>query len=125
MDGVSAAVRIPVCQHLKETGIKERIVYNSIDFYSDATELAAIKSAGIKQAILLAYGPRSIWPKDKLKLVAGQIEGKNLLTKAQEAGVDKKNWDFQWALLRVMRFTPGRREKNIRLSKILLLPRAR
>ena len=89
MDGVTAAVRIPVCQYLKDSGIKERIVYNSIDFYSDAAELAAIKSAGIKQAVLLAYGPRSLWPKDKLKLVAGQVEGKNLLTKAQEAGVDK------------------------------------
>jgi len=89
MDGVTAAVRIPVCQYLQESGIKERVIYNSIDFYSDAAELAAIKSAGIKQAVLLAYGPRALWPKDKLKLIAGQMETKNLLEKAEDAGVDK------------------------------------
>lgn len=89
MDGVTAAVRIPVCQYLQESGIKEHVIYNSIDFYSDAAELAAIKEAGISQAILLAYGPRAIWPQDKLKLLAGQMDTKNLLEKAEEAGVDK------------------------------------
>jgi len=89
MDGVTAAVRSPVCHYLKESGIIEPVIYNSIDFYSDANELAAIKSAGIKQAVLLAYGPRAVWPKDKLKLIAGQMENKNLLEKAEDAGVDK------------------------------------
>ncbi|HUX98129.1 MAG TPA: tetrahydromethanopterin S-methyltransferase subunit H [Candidatus Deferrimicrobium sp.] len=89
MDGVTARVRIPVCQYLKEAGLTEGIIYNSIEFHSNAEELAAIKNAGIKQAVLLAYGPRFIWPKDKLKLIAGEIQGQNLLQKAQEAGVEK------------------------------------
>ncbi|NVM27212.1 MAG: tetrahydromethanopterin S-methyltransferase subunit H [Candidatus Helarchaeota archaeon] len=89
MDGVTASVRISVCKHLKEIGLTKGIIYNSIDFHSDDVELVAIKDAGLEQAVLLTYGPRFIWPKDKLKLIAGEIEGKNLLEKAKEAGVDK------------------------------------
>ena len=66
MDGVTASVRIPVCQHLKDIGLRDQIIYNSIDFHSKDDEIAAIKDAGLKQAVLLAYGPRFIWPKDKL-----------------------------------------------------------
>ncbi len=90
MDGATANVRIPVCQHLKEIGlIGDQIIYNSIDDHATDSELSAIKEAGLKQAILLAYGSRFIWPKDKLRLIAGKIEGKNLLQKAQEAGIEK------------------------------------
>ncbi|MFX1293668.1 MAG: tetrahydromethanopterin S-methyltransferase subunit H [Promethearchaeota archaeon] len=89
MDGTTGKVRIPVCQHLKEIGLKDQIIYNSIDYYSNDVEINAIKEAGLKQSVLLAYGPRFIWPKDKLKLVAGEIQGKNLLEKAQQAGVEK------------------------------------
>ncbi len=89
MDGVTASVRIAVCQHLKETGNINRIVYNSIDFHSNEEEIAAIKDAGIKQAVLLAYGPRFIWPRDKVNLVGGEIKGRNLLQKAQDAGIEK------------------------------------
>ncbi|NVM55964.1 MAG: tetrahydromethanopterin S-methyltransferase subunit H [Candidatus Helarchaeota archaeon] len=89
MDGVTASVRIPVCHHLKEIGLNKGIIFNSIDFHSDDAELAAIRDAGLQQAVLLAYGSRFIWPKDKLKLIAREVEGKNLLEKAKQAGVEK------------------------------------
>ncbi|MHA1649104.1 MAG: tetrahydromethanopterin S-methyltransferase subunit H family protein [Candidatus Helarchaeota archaeon] len=89
MDGATGNVRIPVCYHLKEIGLKDQIIYNSIDYHSTDDELIAIKDADLKQAVLLAYGPRFIWPKDKLKLIAGDIQGKNLLEKAKEANVEK------------------------------------
>ncbi len=89
MDGVTPSVRITVCQHLKEIGLTKGIIYNSIDFHSDDAEIAAIKDAGLEYAVLLTYGPRFIWPKDKLKLLAGEIQGKNLLEKARDAGIEK------------------------------------
>lgn len=89
MDGVTGGVRIPVCKHLKETGNVDRVIYNSIDFHSADEEIAAIKDAGIQQAVLLAYGPRFIWPKDKLRLINGDVQGGNLLEKAERAGVKK------------------------------------
>ncbi|MHA1279139.1 MAG: tetrahydromethanopterin S-methyltransferase subunit H family protein [Candidatus Helarchaeota archaeon] len=90
MDGATGNVRIPVCQYLKDIGLTgDQIIYNSIDYYSDEAEIEAIKNADLKQSVLLAYGARYIWPKDKLKLIAGDIPEKNLLTKAKEAGVEK------------------------------------
>lgn len=90
MDGATGQVRIPVCKRLKEVGlISDRIIYNSIDSHSDEQEIEAIKDAGLKQSVLLAYGNRYIWPKDKLKLIAGEVEGMNLLEKAEKAGVEK------------------------------------
>jgi len=88
MDGVTGNVRIPVCNYLKETGNLSQIIYNSLDYHSGDEEITAIKDAGIKNAVLLAYGPRSIWPQDKLKLIAGEIPGRNLLQKAEAAGVE-------------------------------------
>jgi tetrahydromethanopterin S-methyltransferase subunit H len=66
MDGATGNVRTPVCQHLKEVGLAgDQIIYNSIDYYSDDSELTAIKDAGLKTsglrgALHLAQGQAQI-----------------------------------------------------------------
>jgi len=87
LDGPSATVRIPVTKYAVEVGLKERIIYNSIDNTIKQEEIEAIKELGIKAAVLLAHNPRKLWPEGRLEILKGYTNQTGLLEAAKKACV--------------------------------------
>jgi len=83
LDGVSAAVRIAVLDHIKDSGLKDRIVYNSLSPEYEAVELEKIREVGIKSAILLAFNTREFTSQGRVKAI------RDLLPIASKAGIEK------------------------------------
>jgi len=82
IDGLNDSVRIPAIEGLKELGLLERAILNSIDENTTLESLERLKLTGIKNAILLTFGNRYIYPIQKLKFLK-----EHLLLKAEKAGV--------------------------------------
>lgn len=87
IDGTTLDVRISGIEHIGEIGLSERAIYNSITTglktEDREREIAAIKDAGIKAAILLTFNPKMLTINGRLEVL------KDLLVIAKEAGVDK------------------------------------
>jgi tetrahydromethanopterin S-methyltransferase subunit H len=83
IDGTTAQVKMAGAQHAAEVGLAKRVVYNSILPHAKDDEIAAIKTAGIKAAVLLTLNTSN-------PSIAGRLEVvEYLLTLAQKAGIDK------------------------------------
>ncbi|NVM52631.1 MAG: tetrahydromethanopterin S-methyltransferase [Candidatus Helarchaeota archaeon] len=86
LDGIINA-RLRGIQHVKDLGVPDRIIYDSIWKNTD-TELKAIKEAGIKTAILFGY---DIADSSSSKRVSIMTEGSkkypSLLKQAEQAGI--------------------------------------
>jgi tetrahydromethanopterin S-methyltransferase subunit H len=83
LDGVSSSIRIEVLDHVKESGLSERVVYNSLTPGCKTEELNKIRDAGIKSAVLLAFSSREFSSQGRINAV------RQLLPVAQGAGVEK------------------------------------
>lgn len=83
MDGVSANVRVASLEYVKESGLADRVVYNSITPEYKQEELEKIKEAKVKSAILLAFNMKEFTSKGRVKAI------EMLLPKAYEAGIEK------------------------------------
>jgi tetrahydromethanopterin S-methyltransferase subunit H len=83
MDGISPAVRIATLKFVKEAGLSDRIVYNTIIPEYKQEELEAMKEAGIKSAVILAHSARDFTSKGRVRIV------KELIPKLLEMGVEK------------------------------------
>lgn len=82
IDAVSAEIRIPITKYVRETGLSERIVYNSISPYTEEKEILAIKKAKIKSAILLTFNQRN-------PTILGRLQVMDkLLSLSQRAGIE-------------------------------------
>ncbi len=89
VDGTGDESRIPAMRRVKEWGLLDRAILNSIDFATSDATLADIKAIGVKHSILLAFETRHLLPEKKVELLAGEPgKYKGLLQKAKEAGVD-------------------------------------
>jgi tetrahydromethanopterin S-methyltransferase subunit H len=92
MDGLTDDIRVPAMKQLVDSGLGNRIIYNSIEPKIVDETLAAIADCCIKNAILLPFDSTMLLPPQKLKLLegwddkAGIKEG--LLAKASRAGVE-------------------------------------
>lgn len=69
VDGLNDESRIPAMKGLKEVGLLDRAILNSIDDNTSDDNLAKLKEIGVKNAVLLAFGNRYIYPEQKLKLL--------------------------------------------------------
>jgi len=83
LDGLTTAMRIETLNRVVESGLEDRIVYNSITPECKTEELEAIKLSGVKSVILLAYYPREFTSRGRLKAVRG------LIPKLVDAGTEK------------------------------------
>ncbi|MEM3577909.1 MAG: tetrahydromethanopterin S-methyltransferase subunit H [Candidatus Bathyarchaeia archaeon] len=82
IDGATAEVRIAGLKYVKETGLSERTVYNSITPHIKEEEISAIKEAKIKSAILLALNTKN-------PTVSGRLQVMDeLIGVAQKAGIE-------------------------------------
>jgi tetrahydromethanopterin S-methyltransferase subunit H len=88
VDGLSDESRIPAMRKVKEMGLLDCAILNSIDHETKDATLAEIKEIGVKYSVLLTFEKLSLTPDKKMGLLLGK-EGrfKGLLQKASEAGV--------------------------------------
>lgn len=86
LDGIFEA-RLQGIQHVKDCGVADRIIYDSI-WKNDATELHALKDAGIKTAILFGYDIMDSSAITRYKIMTdGTEKYPSLLKQAEQAGI--------------------------------------
>jgi len=83
VDGLNDSSRIPAIKGLKEIGLIDRAILNSIDEATSEENLEKLKEIGVKNAVLLTFGSRYIFPHQKLKLLE-----EILIPKAQKANIE-------------------------------------
>lgn len=83
VDGLNDFSRIPALEGLKEIGLLDRAILNSIDGTTTEENLERLKNIGVKNAVLLTFGSRYIFPKQKLEFLK-----ETLIPKAQRAKID-------------------------------------
>ncbi len=83
VDGLNDFSRIPAMERLKEIGLLNRAILNSIDGNTTDENLQRLKEIGVKNAVLLTFGNKYIFPKQKLKFLK-----ESLIPKAQKANID-------------------------------------
>jgi tetrahydromethanopterin S-methyltransferase subunit H len=89
IDGTHEKLRLPATKHAFEVGLKERAIYNSIDYAITPTEIQAMKELGVKASIVLAFNKKNPWPDGVIQTLKGTPEKKGLIDIANEAGVEK------------------------------------
>ncbi|MFX0059235.1 MAG: hypothetical protein ACFE85_07780 [Candidatus Hodarchaeota archaeon] len=83
VDGLNDTIRIPAMEGLKEIGLLERAILNSIDEATSDDSLNKLKDIGVKNAVILTFGSRYIFPYQKLEFLE-----KELIPKAQKANIE-------------------------------------
>ncbi|MBM4091343.1 MAG: tetrahydromethanopterin S-methyltransferase subunit H [Planctomycetes bacterium] len=81
IDGTTADVRMAGLEYVREAGLADRIVYNSIQPEISDDEFAAIQRSGVRNAILLTYYLIDFTAKGRVQAV------RELLPRATDAGV--------------------------------------
>ena len=83
VDGLNDSSRIPAMEGLHEIGLLDRAILNSIDENTNDESLEKLKEIGVKNAVLLTFGNRYIFPQQKLKFLK-----EILIPKAQKANIE-------------------------------------
>ncbi|MFX0028750.1 MAG: hypothetical protein ACFE8B_06045 [Candidatus Hermodarchaeota archaeon] len=83
VDGLNDTSRIPAMEGLKEIGLIDRAILNSIDDATSEESLEKLKEIGVKNAVLLTFGSKYIFPHQKLKLLK-----ETLIPKAEKANLE-------------------------------------
>jgi tetrahydromethanopterin S-methyltransferase subunit H len=81
--GLNEESRVAGYARAKRLGIAGRCGVNSISTLTSGSELAAIKEAGIRFAVLQTLDPSAVYPEDKLRLLE-----ESLLVKCSEAAIE-------------------------------------
>ncbi|MEM3046163.1 MAG: tetrahydromethanopterin S-methyltransferase subunit H [Candidatus Bathyarchaeia archaeon] len=89
VDGITAQVRIPAVAHIREVGLEERAVYNSLAPAWEEAEVEALKASGIKAAVLQATNARNPTVAGRVQVLKDSAQGPGLTTLASRAGVEK------------------------------------
>jgi tetrahydromethanopterin S-methyltransferase subunit H len=83
VDGLNDSSRIPAMKGLGELGLLDRAILNSIDENSTDENLEQLRDIGVKNAVLLTFGNRYIFPEKKLKFLK-----ETLIPKAHKANIE-------------------------------------
>jgi tetrahydromethanopterin S-methyltransferase subunit H len=83
LDGISAGVRTQSLDYIRDVGLIDRVVYNSITPEYKQDELDKIKRVGLKSSILLAFNSREFTSQGRINAI------KQLLPVAQNSGIEK------------------------------------
>jgi len=84
INGPSAEVRLSASRHAVSVGLKDRAVYNSINFTVTTNEINAVRALGMKTAIVQALDPHSPLPKSMVDILRGE---RGLIEAARGAGI--------------------------------------
>jgi tetrahydromethanopterin S-methyltransferase subunit H len=88
IDGLNESIRIHAVRHAMETGLGDRVIYNSLGVSTKDSEMTELRESGIKAAIVLAYSLRHLRPQQKLELLLGK-NGDGLLHTAKQVGLEQ------------------------------------
>lgn len=88
VDSTLADVKIAGIRYAAETGLLDRIVYNSITHHAKKEEIEALRNIKAKSAVVLAYNPRNVWPRGRVEILQGDPPERGLLKVAEEAGIE-------------------------------------
>jgi tetrahydromethanopterin S-methyltransferase subunit H len=83
VDGLNDTSRVPAMEGLKDAGLLDRAILNSIDENTDEDSINRLKTIGLKNAVLLTFGKKALFPKQKLILLKDE-----LIPKAEKAGIN-------------------------------------
>jgi tetrahydromethanopterin S-methyltransferase subunit H len=83
VDGLNDSSRIPAMEGLKEVGLLDRAILNSIDESTTDESLSKLKEIGVKSAVLLTFGNKYIFPHQKIEFLKNE-----LIPKAQKANIE-------------------------------------
>lgn len=83
VNGVDPSVRVEASRHAVEVGLKNRVIYNSLNFRCTQEEFQAIREMGLEAAIVQAFNPRDPTPKGMLRIIT------DLLERTERYGVSK------------------------------------
>ena len=92
VDGLNDDSRIPAMAGLKDIGLLDKAIINSIDENTKDECIHKLKEIGVNNAVLLTFGNQYIFPKQKLALLS-----ETLIPNAQKAGI--KNYIVDTAVL--------------------------
>jgi len=83
LDGVTASIRIAGLDYVKEVGLKNPVIYNSLLPEYRKEELDKIKEVDMKNAVLLAFTTKEFTSEGRIKAI------RKLIPVAKEAGLEK------------------------------------
>jgi tetrahydromethanopterin S-methyltransferase subunit H len=83
LDGILPEVRIASLDYVKEVGLTDRVIYDSITPNHKQAEFDKIRMVGIKSSILLAYSMKDFTTDGRINCI------KDLVAKAKSIGIDK------------------------------------
>nr|6SJO_A Chain A, Tetrahydromethanopterin S-methyltransferase [Desulfitobacterium hafniense DCB-2]6SJO_B Chain B, Tetrahydromethanopterin S-methyltransferase [Desulfitobacterium hafniense DCB-2] len=87
---ISPDVRVGALKNLgKDPEIQKRLIYNSIEEHYTEEELAAIKEAGLKTAVILAFSKKALKPNARIDLLQGKDDKEGLIAAAKRAGIEQ------------------------------------
>ncbi len=107
VDGLNDSCRIPAMVSLKEKGLLDRAILNSIDENTSDKNLEILNEIGVKNAVLLTFGSNTIFARQKMEILKNK-----LLPKAKKAGI--VNYIVDTALLDITSI-----DINIETSKLI------
>ena len=83
VDGLNDNSRVPAMEGLKDAGLLDRAILNSIDETTNEDSINRLKTLGLKNAVLLTFGNKALFPEQKLKLLKDE-----LIPKTEKAGIN-------------------------------------
>jgi len=89
INGPSASVRVEAANYVREAGLLDRAVYNSINYTLSEWEIKAIRESKVKAAIIQAFNPRNPYPDGMIKILEGAPGKNGLIAEALRAGIEK------------------------------------
>jgi tetrahydromethanopterin S-methyltransferase subunit H len=98
VDSSSVRTLIETFNYFKGSEVMDRLVYSPIDEHTTPEHCEAIRSSGVKNALLMVFTPTAVTPEQKFELLLGRnwaaalendTDGDGLLAKAKSAGIEK------------------------------------
>jgi tetrahydromethanopterin S-methyltransferase subunit H len=87
VDGPSADVRMPAMKRAIEVGLRNRAIYNSLDYHVKPEEISWLKELNVRSSVLMAYNPKNVWPDGRLEILKGYEGQMGLLEATEQAGI--------------------------------------
>ncbi|MFX0032911.1 MAG: hypothetical protein ACFFGP_08645 [Promethearchaeota archaeon] len=83
VDGLNDESRIPTMEALKEIGLLDRAILNSVDENTSENSIIKLKEIGVKYAVLLTFGSKYIFPHQKIDFLRNE-----LIPKVERANIE-------------------------------------
>ncbi|MEM2350123.1 MAG: tetrahydromethanopterin S-methyltransferase subunit H [Candidatus Bathyarchaeia archaeon] len=89
INGPNASTRIKAANYVKDAGLQDRAVYNSINYTLSDEEITAIRETELKTAIIQAFNPKNPYPNGMIQILEGVPGKEGLIARALKAGIEK------------------------------------